>query len=71
MLFAISRHKNHTSVELSYPEIGDKTIAKEEDNNSKWTRVNLRWKGGQPKSPHGPAPKLIPQVKTHLLAGIH
>ena len=71
LLFAISRHKNHTRVELSYPEIGDKTIAKEEDNNSKWTRVNLRWKGGQLTSPNGPAPKLISQVKTHFLAGIH
>ena len=67
IVFAISRHKNHKRVELSYPEIGDRTIAKEEDINPKWTRVNLRWQGGQPKSPDGPAPKLNSQVKTHFL----
>ena len=57
LLLAISRQKNHKRVELSYPEIGDRTNAKEEDINSKWTRVNLRWKGGQPESPNGPVPK--------------
>ena len=33
LLFAIPRNKNHTRVELSYPEIGDRTITKGEDNN--------------------------------------
>ena len=59
LLFAISRYKNHTRVELSYPEIGERTIAKEEYISSKWTRVNLRWKGGQPKSPNGPTQTLV------------
>ena len=67
LLFAISRYKNHTRAELSYPEIGDRTITKEEYIDSKWTRVNLRWKGGQPKSPNGPTQNLSSQVKTHFL----
>ena len=33
--------KNHTRAELSYPEIGNRAIAKEEYIYSKWTRVNL------------------------------
>ena len=65
-LFAISRHKNHARVELSYPEIGDRTITREEYIYSKWTRANLQWKGGQPKSPNGPTQNFISQVKTHF-----
>ena len=67
LLFAISRYKNHTRVELSYPEIGDRTITKQENNDSTWTRVNLRWKGGQPKSPNGPTQNFSFQVKTNFL----
>ena len=67
LLFAISKHKSHTRVELSYPEIGDRTFTRRGDINLNWTRVNLRWKGGQPKYPNGPASKLISQVKTHFL----
>ena len=67
LLFAISRYKNHTRVELSYPKIGEGTIAKEEYISSKWTRVNLRWKSGQPKSPNGPTQNFSSQVKTHFL----
>ena len=67
LLFAISRYKNHTRVELSYPEIGDRTITKEEYIDSKWTRVNFRWKGGQPKSRNGPTQNFSFQVKTHFL----
>ena len=57
---------NNTRVELSYPEIGSRTIAKEDYIFSKWTRVNLRWKGGQPKSPNGPTKNFSSQVKTHF-----
>ena len=57
---------NHTRVELSYPEIGNRTIAKEEYIFSKWTRVSLRWKGGQPKSPNGPTKNISSQVKTQF-----
>ena len=32
--------KSSMRVELSYPEIGDRTITKEEYLDSKWTRVN-------------------------------
>ena len=32
---------NHTRVELSYPEIGNRTIAKEEYICSEWTIVNV------------------------------
>ena len=67
LLFAISRYKNHTRAELSYPETGDRTITKEEYIDSKWTRVNLRWKGGQSKSPNGPSKNFSSQVKTHFL----
>ena len=67
MLFATSRYKNQTRVELSYPEIGDRTITKEEYIDSKWTRVNLRRKVGQPKSPNGPTQKFNSRVKTHFL----
>ena len=67
LLFAISRYKNHTRVELSYPEIGDRTITKEVYIDSKWTRVNLRWKGGQPKSPNGPTQNFNSQVQTNFL----
>ena len=59
---------NHTRVELSYPEIGDKRITKEEHTYSKCTRVNLRWKGGQPKCPNGPTQNFNSQVKTHFLS---
>ena len=69
LLFIISRHKNHTRVELSYSEIGDRTITKEEYIYSKWTRVNLRWKGGQPKSPNDPTQNYISQVKLISFVG--
>ena len=67
LLFAISRYKNHSRVELSYPEIGDRTTTKEEYIDSKWTRVNLRWKGGQPNSPNGPTQNFNSQVQTLFL----
>ena len=51
LLFAISSYKNYTRVELSYPEIGNRTITKEEYIDSKWTRLNLRWKGGNRSLP--------------------
>ena len=41
-------------------------ITKEEYIDLKWTRVNLRWKGGQPKSPNGPTQNFSSQVKNHF-----
>ena len=63
LLFKISRYKNHTRVELSYPEIGDRTITLIR-SGPEWT---FGAKGGQPKSPNGPTQNFISQVKTHFL----
>ena len=69
-LFATSRYKHHTRVELSYPEIRERTIAKEEYISSKWTRVNLRWKGGQPKSPNRPTQNFSSPMVGYTTEGI-
>ena len=53
-------------IPVQSPEIGDSTITKEKYIDSKWTRVNLRWKGGQPKSPNGPTQNFNTQVKAHF-----
>ena len=35
-------------------------IVGKEEIYKKLDRVNLRWRGGQPNSPNGPEPKLVP-----------
>ena len=50
---------------MSYPEKEGRTIANQENTNKKWTRVNLRWKGGQPESSNSPTSKFDSQVKPH------
>ena len=57
---------NQTRVELSYPEIGEEAITKEEHIHSRLNRVNPQRKGGQLGCPNGPVPKLNSRVKIYF-----
>ena len=55
LLFAISVKKSESRAVLFLAE--NNQLRRE--SNPEWTRVNLGWKGGQPKSPTGPDQNLF------------